>query len=71
MKRFFNLLIAIVCFALVINGIVSGRIGGLQKSGAGGMAIQETDPGYFWLTVIALTIAGILLVYKARKSEDK
>ncbi|MDH3712032.1 MAG: hypothetical protein OER04_19250 [Cyclobacteriaceae bacterium] len=51
MKRFFNLLIAIVCFALVINGIVSGRIGGLQKSGAGGMAIQETDPGYFWLWI--------------------
>jgi hypothetical protein len=71
MNRFFNILLGVICFALAINGVITGRIGGLGKSGAGGMAIRENNPEYFWITIIVVVIVGTVLLLKARKPGSK
>ena len=67
MNRFFNFLFSIICFSIALYGVVTGRIAELQKSGTGGMVTREQNPELFWLAAIAMFIAGIALLLKARK----
>ena len=68
MNRFFNTLLGLICIALAINGLITGRVAGLSQSGAGGMVIREQNPEYFWITIVVVILAGIVAIYRAWKA---